>query len=81
MAGAAQRKTKRGFLHQGTIALMMPAEEILQEVLLHPQDLTVAMQQHTFPLLHQTSSMLSLRDARSALKQALAKAFKTVFYV
>jgi lipoate---protein ligase len=36
IAGAAQRKTKEGFLHQGTIALVRPEEEILEAVVKDP---------------------------------------------
>jgi lipoate-protein ligase A len=32
IAGAAQRKTKAGFLHQGTIALLCPDPELLGAV-------------------------------------------------
>jgi lipoate-protein ligase A len=34
VAGAAQRRKKQGFLHQGSIALILPTEGFLDEVLL-----------------------------------------------
>lgn len=51
IAGAAQRKTKEGFLHQGSISLTMPSKEFLQNVLCSHLDVTQAMQLYTFPLL------------------------------
>ncbi|MDN3506871.1 MAG: hypothetical protein P0S96_06545 [Simkaniaceae bacterium] len=65
IAGAAQRKTKKGFLHQGTIALKMPDEEFLQSVLLPNTKVMDAMRAQTFPL----------QLERSAIKEALQSEF------
>lgn len=70
IAGAAQRKTKQGFLHQGTIALMMPEEEILRDVL-HDETIATAMMVHTYPLMGEKQ----LGEARLELKQHLRKEF------
>lgn len=51
IAGAAQRKTKQGFLHQGTIALKMPSLQYLQAILLPHTQVGEAMEAHTFALL------------------------------
>jgi lipoate-protein ligase A len=75
IAGAAQRKQKSGFLHQGTIALAMPCEEYIGEVLLPGTRVWEAMQAHTFPLLGKKVSPSDLTDARQLLRQKLTDCF------
>ncbi len=70
IAGAAQRKTKQGFLHQGTIALMMPEMDVLKDVL-HEGEIAEAMLAHTYPLMGKKK----LDEARLELKQHLRKEF------
>lgn len=70
IAGAAQRKTKKGFLHQGTIALKMPSEQYLREVLKEETKVLEAIQAHTFPLLQEDDD---LTEGRNLLKQTLEK--------
>lgn len=55
IAGAAQRKTKAGFLHQGTIALCLPDTKLLEQVLREEvrEGVMSAMLRHTFALLRQ----------------------------
>lgn len=48
IAGAAQRKRRQGYLHQGTIALARPQFDLLNDVLLSKQDVLAAMMQFTF---------------------------------
>lgn len=50
MVGAAQRKTKQGYLHQGTISLALPELSILQAVLKDPE-VPLAMQKNSFVFL------------------------------
>lgn len=47
-AGAAQRKRKQGYLHQGTIALAMPDFALLSDVLLSKKDVLAAMMAYSF---------------------------------
>ena len=68
IAGAAQRKTKKGFLHQGTIALKMPPEDYLRAVLLPETQVLEAIQANTFPLLGPDED---LQEGRMALREAL----------
>lgn len=51
IAGAAQRKTKEGFLHQGTIALQLPDSALLDAILLPGTRIKEAMYASTYPLL------------------------------
>jgi lipoate---protein ligase len=71
IAGAAQRKTKDGFLHQGTIALMRPDEDLL-EALLPSAAVREAMMRTTFPLLREAHS---LREGRQELCEHLKRHF------
>jgi lipoate-protein ligase A len=69
IAGAAQRKTRKGFLHQGTIAMVPPNEEYLTQVLLPGTKVREAMRAHTHPLCSQQSE---LTDAKKQLRSLLA---------
>ena len=68
IAGAAQRKTKDGFLHQGTIALIMPEMELLTAVL-PSEAVRLAMEQTTMPLVR------NLHEGRKQLCELLKKHF------
>lgn len=72
IAGAAQRRTKQGFLHQGTIALKMPDFSYLEEVLLPDTQVLTAMKANTFALLQPHEE---LQSGRLELKQYLEKSF------
>lgn len=72
IAGAAQRKTKKGFLHQGTIALKRPSREYLSTVLLPGTKVLEAIEAHTFPLLQEQED---LEKGREALKYELQNQF------
>src|ERR1700733_12121025 len=69
IAGAAQRKTKDGFLHQGTIALLCPDPELLGAVL-PSEAVREAMMQTTFPLL---SDQKELKEGRRELCEHLKR--------
>ncbi len=71
IAGAAQRKMKQGFLHQGTIALQFPDLNLLDEIL-PSQDVREAMRQTTFPLLGENDS---LEEGRRQLRELLKTRF------
>lgn len=70
IAGAAQRKTKGGFLHQGTIALKSPNLKLLRALLLPGTKVLEAIEAHTFPLLPIETS---LGKGRQEIKQLLTK--------
>lgn len=64
IGGAAQRRTKKGYLHQGSIALTLPPAEMLKAVL-KEEAMLDAMQRHTYPLF----------TNRTELKQRLIQTF------
>jgi lipoate---protein ligase len=70
IAGAAQRKTKKGYLHQGTIALVMPPLDYLDQILLPGTRVKEAMLAHTCPLLGRSSSQMP--QAKLRLRELLA---------
>lgn len=48
IAGAAQRRRKQGYLHQGTISLAFPDISLLHELLLSKEEVVRAMGTYTF---------------------------------
>ncbi len=78
VAGAAQRRTKKGFLHQGTISLTLPQLDLLQDVLLSNEEIMRAMEMYTFAPLGQLTEE-RLRQVRSDLKQLLHQEFLAKF--
>ncbi len=76
VGGAAQRKTRCGFLHQASIALLLPSEEYLQAVLNVEQGVISAMQRHTYPLLGEdVPSIGKMQNIRRELQNMLTQAF------
>lgn len=78
VGGAAQRKTKYGYLHQGSIFIAPLDDVYLQEVLQDGPKIASAIKQNSLPLLNQIQSKKELCDARVALKELLIKVFKDV---
>lgn len=72
IAGAAQRKTRLGFLHQGTIALVGPNIEYLEQILLPGTRVREAMLAHTYPLLGQSAQASEIAIAKQCLRTLLA---------
>jgi lipoate-protein ligase A len=72
IAGAAQRKTKKGFLHQGMISLVMPCEEYLSDILLPETQVKEAIKAHSSPLLGTSASSEDIKAAKRSLSSLLA---------
>lgn len=75
VGGGAQRRTKHGFLHQGTIALAMPSEEFLQKILLSNSCVLPAMKQNSYLLLGSSYTQKQVEEARHDLKNELVLSF------
>lgn len=76
IAGAAQRKRKQGYLHQGTISLLSPEIELLKEILLSSTVLD-AMTSFTFSPLSDTAQLEQVRsDLEKLLADKLEKGLK-----
>lgn len=73
VAGAAQRRRKEGYLHQGSIAIALPKEDLLNRVLLPETQVKEAMLQSTFSILGPDWTPSELEEVRAELKQHLQK--------
>jgi lipoate-protein ligase A len=79
IAGAAQRRTSRGYLHQGTISLGFPKETWLKDLLLSQESVWSAMASYSFAPLGKEYSKELLHKTRNHLKEKLAQDFRTRF--
>ncbi len=70
IAGAAQRRKAQGYLHQGTISLAIPDQELLEELLIS-KDVLKAMSSFTF-----TPVKERLEEHRLELQKLLADKLK-----
>jgi lipoate---protein ligase len=73
IAGAAQRKTKSGLLHQGSISLCLPSKDFLLSVLQPDMSVIDSMFSHTFPLLGHKASIEDLIKGKKQIKELLIK--------
>ena len=71
VAGAAQRQTKEGFLHQGSISISLPQTDFLKAILLKGTKVFEAMHQNTFCLIPSPHTENELKSAREGLKKQL----------
>jgi|JI9StandDraft_1071089.scaffolds.fasta_scaffold18532_2 lipoate-protein ligase A len=72
IAGAAQRRKKNGYLHQGSISLFAPDQTVLEEILLD-KDVHKAMKGETFVPFSREEERI-----KKDLKSALEKVFTTL---
>lgn len=75
VGGGAQRRTKHGLLHQGSIALSLPSDEFLNEILIHPS-VGEAMRRNGHFLLGENPHVDQLETGRRELQFLLMKAFQ-----
>lgn len=66
VGGGAQRRKRQGFLHQGTISLVLPSDEFLDALLCDP-GVKLSMRANTLSLLPQDASHKDIIDARMML--------------
>lgn len=76
VGGGAQRRTRKGFLHQGSISLAMPDPYYLNKIFLPGNTIVEAMTANSFALLEGRPSQSQLVYARKDLRQALIKRMK-----
>jgi lipoate-protein ligase A len=75
IGGAAQRKTRHGFLHQGSISIGFLPETYLIEVLAGGSQVLEGMRQNSFTLLGNEWSKQQLEEARQQLRILLIQVF------
>lgn len=73
IAGAAQRRRKQGYLHQGSISIALPKENFLSQILLTGTQVKEAMEENTFSILGNEWTKQDLEEVRDQLKQQLQK--------
>jgi lipoate-protein ligase A len=76
IAGAAQRKRKQGYLHQGTISLAYPHVDLLSNLLLNKKAILEAMKSYTFAPLGRLWTPQLLQRTRQDLQKLLADKFQ-----
>lgn len=74
LAGGAQRRTKTGYLHQASIALTLPPEDFLADVVLE-KSVVAAMKSCSFPLLMPGASAAEQEKVKLFLKGNLIEGF------
>ncbi|MBA3602789.1 MAG: hypothetical protein H0W50_03940 [Parachlamydiaceae bacterium] len=75
LAGGSQRRTKLGFLHQASIAMMIPPDNFLDEILAHNANIAKAMKKHTFHLLGIEATAEEKISIKKTLKNLLVENF------
>ncbi len=75
VAGAAQRKTKEGYLHQGSIFLGLASDDFYRELVQQGDLLLAEMKKNSFPLLGSGWTTKQLKEARRSLKEHLREVF------
>lgn len=74
VGGAAQRKTKKGLLHQGSLSLHMPDSAILKKFLIDGKEIAPMMMEATFPL----DSLSEEKDLHKTLKNKMIENFSHI---
>lgn len=80
IAGAAQRKRRQGYLHQGTISLALPQIDLLRAVLLPEGGVLESMLRYTFAPLGESPSEASLKEARFAVREKIIQKLTEKLY-
>ncbi|MEC7840358.1 MAG: lipoate--protein ligase family protein [Chlamydiota bacterium] len=76
VGGAAQRRTKHGFLHQGSISLALPPKKLLNNILIQKEEILKAMESCSYTLLKDEISTDTLQNARKTLRNLLAESLQ-----
>ncbi len=75
VGGAAQRVTKLGYLHQGSILLGALSEDFLQRVLKPHSKVATSMKNNSHPLLGREWNKKNLQEARVEMKRLILQTF------
>ena len=73
VGGAAQRRTKNGFLHQGSISLAFPDRDLLDKVLLPHTSVLDSMLKNSYSLLPSNANQQQIAAARLYFKEQIKK--------
>lgn len=78
VAGGAQRRTKYGLLHQGTISLYLPQKNYLKNVLLTSQDVAETMEKYSWPLLRNEFDANTFTSTTCELQHLLIESIRKI---
>ncbi len=76
VGGAAQRRTKRGYLHHGTLALARPDPQVLKDLLKDKEKVYQAMTQNSFYLIENHLKREELAGLRESIRLELIRSFQ-----
>lgn len=79
VGGSAQRRTKQGLLHHGTISLTQPPWELISQVLKEGPEIVRQMQSVTHTLINEPCNSKKLKDYQNKMKACLTQAFMNYF--
>lgn len=79
IGGAAQRQTRHGLLHQGSLYLTDPPFEMIQEVVQNGEHIVRSMKETSAPLVKGSLSAEALHTLRTELRCVLYETFNKVF--
>lgn len=79
VGGAAQRRTKKGYLHQGSIFLAMPQEDFLESIILDKKVLE-GMKANSYPLLGADVTPSQIQEAKDFIKRRLLAQLASTLY-
>lgn len=75
LGGAAQRRTKGGFLHQGSLLISPQPLDLLKDLFKPEIDILEAMKKNSYSLLDSSSSVIEITVLRKQLRYYLKKSF------
>ncbi|MFT4552468.1 MAG: lipoate-protein ligase A [Chlamydiales bacterium] len=75
VGGAAQRKTRDGFLHQGTISIGMMPQDFLDDILLPGSRVSESIEQNSFSLIGSDWTPMQLFKVRKEVRRLLVQSF------
>lgn len=76
VGGGAQRRTRHGLLHQGTISLVSPSFEYLEKILLPKTQVIEAMKSNTCVLLQGSHTQQQILESKKELSLKLLSILK-----
>ena len=75
VAGAAQRRKKQGYLHQGSISIALPKEEVLKDLFID-ENVFLEMKKTSFSFLDERATTLQINEIRRNLEKHLIKSLE-----
>ncbi len=75
VGGAAQRRTTRGYLHHGSVAIALPDPSYLKSILLSKKRVFDAIYEHSHAFVSTHLDQESIKLAREKVEKELIKAF------